>query len=74
MSVRNRVTHADELPYDGTTSGLAATDVQAAIDEVSTAGGGDLVVLSDDPPDTPEVGTLWVSATGQCINPDGSFV
>ncbi|NNF82454.1 MAG: hypothetical protein HKM99_06890, partial [Flavobacteriaceae bacterium] len=30
---------ASEVPYDNTTSGLAATDVQAAIDEINTAAG-----------------------------------
>ena len=31
---------ASEVVYDNTTSGLSATDVQAAIDEVNTSGGG----------------------------------
>ena len=31
---------ADEITYDNATSGLSATDVQAAIDELSSAGGG----------------------------------
>jgi len=31
---------ADEIIYDNATSGLSATDVQAAIDELSSAGGG----------------------------------
>lgn len=31
---------ASEVVYDNTTSGLSATDVQAAIDEVNTGGGG----------------------------------
>lgn len=34
----NRVTHADELPYDNTTSGLSSEDVQAAIDELADGG------------------------------------
>lgn len=35
--MKNRITHADELPYDGTAAGLVADDVQAAIDEVAAA-------------------------------------
>lgn len=31
---------ASQIPYDHTTSGLAATDVQDAIDEVAQGGGG----------------------------------
>lgn len=36
----NRVTHADEVPYDNTTSGMTADDVQDAIDELKASGGG----------------------------------
>lgn len=35
--VVNPIVHADELPYSNTSSGLTATDVQTAIDEVNTA-------------------------------------
>lgn len=37
--MHNRVTHADELPYDNATSGLTADEVQAAIDEVAASSG-----------------------------------
>ena len=36
----NPVTHADELPYSNATSGMAATDVQSAIDEVHDVASG----------------------------------
>lgn len=34
------VPDAEDIPYDNTTSGLMATDVQAAIDEIAQGGGG----------------------------------
>ncbi len=37
---------ADNIDYSNTTSGLAATDVQAAIDEIVAAGGAPTAVLS----------------------------
>src|SRR5690606_2880704 len=54
-------TNANALPYDNTTSGLTATDVQAAIDELATQIGDlDLVDNTD--------------GTFSLMSPDGTTV
>jgi hypothetical protein len=40
---------AEYLKYDNTTSGLTATDVQGAIDELSTGAGGEVYTYQDGP-------------------------
>jgi hypothetical protein len=51
-ATQNIDTNASSNPYDGTTSGLSATDVQAAIDEV-VAGSSDDQTASEVNSDTP---------------------
>ena len=50
--------NADEVPYDNTVSGLAATDAQAAIDELATAGGSG--------------GLLWTENDGSVFRENGN--
>lgn len=60
---------ADEVTYDNTTSGLTATDVQAAIDEVAAGAGTALTVEDEGTPLATDADTLnfvgaGVSASG----------
>lgn len=57
--------NADDVPYDNTSSGLTATDVQAAIDEVYAAvpGAGANQSLSN----------LTPTSINEDLNPDGDF-
>lgn len=56
--------NAENVDYNNSTSGLTATDVQAAIDEVAGgagggAGGGGGAEISSTPPSSPTAGDLW---------------
>lgn len=66
---------ADEITYDNTTSGLTATDVQAAIDEVAAGGG---VALSDDTPllesGSGSAGTASEASRSDHVHPDAGSV
>lgn len=54
---------AEDIPYDNTDSGLTATDVQSAIDEIAQSGGGDGSVRYNNGyiQYTPDGGTTWVN-------------
>lgn len=63
---------ADDVAYDNTTSGLTATDVQAAIDEVVAGGGSGPLnnfaatgapTVNDDSGDGYSVGSRWIDVT-----------
>jgi hypothetical protein len=58
---------ADEVTYDNTTSGLTATDVQAAIDELEAAGGGGGVTLEQV---YDALATVLVAGTNMTITPN----
>jgi hypothetical protein len=55
---------AEDITYDNTDSGLTATDVQAAIDELAQGGGG--FVVSDTAPS--DTGVLWIDPTDSTID------
>ena len=58
---------AAEVPYDPTTSGLTATDTQAAIDEIATAGSTDDQIAAEVPYD-PTTSGLTATDTQSAID------
>lgn len=52
---------AAEVSYDNTTSGFAATDVQAAIDEAATSGGGTSWIMSFAQTGELSSGDVWMA-------------
>ncbi len=42
--------------------------------DVGSSDGVDDHVYSNTPPADPAIGTIWISKTGQGINPDGTFL
>lgn len=62
-------TSADQISYDNAGSGLAATDVQEAIDEIAAGGSG-----SVDPTFLRGLRLVWVAADSIDIEPGGAYI
>jgi hypothetical protein len=60
--------NAGEVPYDPTTSGLTATDTQAAIDEIVATGGGDDDQTAGEVPYDPTTSGLTATDTQAAID------
>lgn len=55
---------ADEVSYDNTTSGLSASDVQSAIDELAQGGGGSTVEVTQVQTTGTKIATITVDSVG----------
>lgn len=71
-AITSRELAAVDSSYDNTTSGLAATDVQAAIDEVAASGGGAMTLIGAQT--VTGAAATSITFTGLDLATDGTYI